>query len=454
MRTVPPGSSVTRGSCPARGLPRQAGGRRDQSDPYRSPSVRLRPRGQFISVDPLLTLDQHQSLNGYSYANQHPATSSDPTGLQDPGSCVTQACFEQSTEAIKNASSEEEKECIRHGCYTGKGSSGRETGGGGGGGGGTSATSSTGNTVPAEVFSNTSTCGVSMGRPYCDHGNGDVRYQAQDNRNGARIYEPSPAPVLIGGHTVDDEVLKELGLMVCGWIPLAGAGCDLYDGVRAADEGDKVGVALAGAGFIPVFGDGARLGKQLDRLRDAARPCNSFLAGTDVLMADGTTKNIEDVQVGDMVMARDPETGDWGPREVTHLIRGRGDKQLNELSIATEDGIQQLIATDEHPFWSPSERRWMDAADLTAGMTLLAKSGDTVVVTANRAYTERVRTYNLTVNDLHTYYVLAGETPGSGAQFEWSVRNRGAGKRRLAAHRGPSPAWRCTGGRCRRDLHR
>jgi RHS repeat-associated protein len=39
--------------------------------------------GQFISVDPILSLDQHQSLNGYSYARQHPATSSDPTGLCD-----------------------------------------------------------------------------------------------------------------------------------------------------------------------------------------------------------------------------------------------------------------------------------------------------------------------------------------------------------------------------------
>ncbi|SCF67889.1 RHS repeat-associated core domain-containing protein [Streptomyces sp. MnatMP-M17] len=37
--------------------------------------------GQFISVDPLLSLDQHQSLNGYSYANNTPVTSSDPTGL-------------------------------------------------------------------------------------------------------------------------------------------------------------------------------------------------------------------------------------------------------------------------------------------------------------------------------------------------------------------------------------
>ncbi|MEU2156765.1 RHS repeat-associated core domain-containing protein [Streptomyces sp. NPDC019396] len=36
--------------------------------------------GQFISVDPILALDQHQSLNGYAYANNTPVTSSDPTG--------------------------------------------------------------------------------------------------------------------------------------------------------------------------------------------------------------------------------------------------------------------------------------------------------------------------------------------------------------------------------------
>ncbi|WP_329418309.1 RHS repeat-associated core domain-containing protein [Streptomyces sp. NBC_01268] len=37
--------------------------------------------GQFISVDPALVLDQHQSLNGYAYANNTPVTSSDTTGL-------------------------------------------------------------------------------------------------------------------------------------------------------------------------------------------------------------------------------------------------------------------------------------------------------------------------------------------------------------------------------------
>ncbi|MET7780938.1 RHS repeat-associated core domain-containing protein [Streptomyces sp. NPDC005388] len=40
--------------------------------------------GQFISVDPVLSVDQHQSLNGYSYAGNSPVTQSDPTGLQYP----------------------------------------------------------------------------------------------------------------------------------------------------------------------------------------------------------------------------------------------------------------------------------------------------------------------------------------------------------------------------------
>nr|WP_254712133.1 RHS repeat-associated core domain-containing protein [Streptomyces sp. TRM64462] len=37
--------------------------------------------GQFISVDPLMELDKHQTLNGYTYGSQNPNTFSDPTGL-------------------------------------------------------------------------------------------------------------------------------------------------------------------------------------------------------------------------------------------------------------------------------------------------------------------------------------------------------------------------------------
>ncbi|THA33092.1 hypothetical protein E6W17_32055 [Streptomyces sp. A1547] len=38
--------------------------------------------GRFLSVDPVLAPEDHESLNGYAYANNTPATLSDPTGLR------------------------------------------------------------------------------------------------------------------------------------------------------------------------------------------------------------------------------------------------------------------------------------------------------------------------------------------------------------------------------------
>ncbi|MGW2613328.1 RHS repeat-associated core domain-containing protein [Streptomyces sp. NPDC001500] len=48
--------------------------------------------GQFLSVDPVLAADSPQSLNGYSYANNNPATSSDPTGECADFDCPTRNC--------------------------------------------------------------------------------------------------------------------------------------------------------------------------------------------------------------------------------------------------------------------------------------------------------------------------------------------------------------------------
>jgi hypothetical protein len=134
-------------------------------------------------------------------------------------------------------------------------------------------------------------------------------------------------------------------------------------------------------------------------------------------MADGTTKDIEDIEAGDEVQALDPETGESGPRKVVRRIVTDDDKHFNELSIATKDGVETLTATHEHPFWSPSEQDWIEAGKLEPGMTLLTDEGDTLLVTGNRAYTQRARTYNMTVADLHTYYVLAGRTPV--LRFDW-----------------------------------
>ncbi|MFE2534958.1 RHS repeat-associated core domain-containing protein [Streptomyces sp. NPDC059371] len=43
--------------------------------------------GRFLSADPILAPSDHESLNGYSYANNTPVTLSDPTGLRPVTPC-------------------------------------------------------------------------------------------------------------------------------------------------------------------------------------------------------------------------------------------------------------------------------------------------------------------------------------------------------------------------------
>lgn len=49
----------------------------------------------------------------------------------------------------------------------------------------------------------------------------------------------------------------------------------------------------------------------------AAKPLCSFGVRPRVLMADGSTKPVSDVEVGDLVLAQDPETGEIGARKNT-----------------------------------------------------------------------------------------------------------------------------------------
>ncbi|MCL7377079.1 RHS repeat-associated core domain-containing protein [Streptomyces sp. 35G-GA-8] len=141
---------------------------------------------------------------------------------------------------------------------------------------------------------------------------------------------------------------------------------------------------------------------------------NSFTGDTPVLMADGTRKPIRDVRVGDKVLATDPETGESGPREVTALIQGSGDKSLTDITVAaaTADGKPaKITATDGHPFWLPEVKEWADAADLQPGQWLRTSSGTWAQITAISHRTQPTAVYNLTVDDLHTYYAVAGKTP-------------------------------------------
>ncbi|MFE2013950.1 RHS repeat domain-containing protein [Streptomyces sp. NPDC059491] len=60
--------------------------------------------GQFISVDPVLAVDGPQSLNGYSYANNTPVTTSDPSGM-----CAEVDCPAHGVTPVKNTSTVKQK---------------------------------------------------------------------------------------------------------------------------------------------------------------------------------------------------------------------------------------------------------------------------------------------------------------------------------------------------------
>ncbi|MEU6349497.1 polymorphic toxin-type HINT domain-containing protein [Streptomyces sp. NPDC047072] len=140
---------------------------------------------------------------------------------------------------------------------------------------------------------------------------------------------------------------------------------------------------------------------------------NSFVPGTRVLMADGSTKPIEDVEIGDKVAASDVETDDAQSRTVTRTITGQGIKHLVTITVDTDgrsgNATSQITATDGHPFWLPDEGRWVEAATLHPGQWLSTGSGSWVQVSAVSTRTAEAKVHNLTVAGVHTYYVLAGD---------------------------------------------
>ena len=148
---------------------------------------------------------------------------------------------------------------------------------------------------------------------------------------------------------------------------------------------------------------------------DGPTSCNSFPAETRVLMADGTTKAIGEVHDGDVVMATDPQTGETRPETVTTTITTPDDKAFTDLTL-TDDANPRgppatLTSTHHHPYWSDTRHQWVDAGELTPGEHLRRPDGTTLTVQNVRNYAYAVTTHNLTVDQLHTYYVLVGATP-------------------------------------------
>ncbi|WP_406446857.1 polymorphic toxin-type HINT domain-containing protein [Streptomyces sp. NBC_01613] len=163
-----------------------------------------------------------------------------------------------------------------------------------------------------------------------------------------------------------------------------------------------------------------------DATEDAAScAVHSFVPSTGVRLADGTSKPISKVKAGDSVLATDPQTGVTAPEKVQNVIVTKTDKDFTTLTVDTSpvrgppshgqaqtptSAQQTLTTTWHHPFWDATHHHWTDAHDLTLGTKLRTTDGVTVTVAKVHNFHQHGTTYDLTVGNLHTYYVLAGHT--------------------------------------------
>ncbi|MFJ8634510.1 RICIN domain-containing protein [Streptomyces sp. NPDC093568] len=207
------------------------------------------------------------------------------------------------------------------------------------------------------------------------------------------------------------------------------------DGIRALDAAMRTGIgvrdafnALKALRINPAtLADVERIVNTSDALKTACR-INSFPGGTQVLMGDGSRRAIRDVRQNDMVLAADPETGLLRPEQVTRTFR-HDTSHLVDITVA---GGGRLSSTTGHRFFV-TDRGWTLVSDLRTGDRLVTPDGTVRSVTAlqNRSGLTPRSVYDLTVSDLHTFYVLAGKTPvlahNCDGEVRWLTENLSAG---------------------------
>ena len=131
-----------------------------------------------------------------------------------------------------------------------------------------------------------------------------------------------------------------------------------------------------------------------------------FVAGTSISMADGTSKNIEDVKVGDKIFT-------WNEKDAVKEIS----QVSNEINL-TKDDIYEVVFADasmsvfttkfnctaEHPVLI-KDKGWVSAEDLKEGdLAQDINANPMVVKSVKLISTEATKVYNLSVEGNHNYY--------------------------------------------------
>jgi RHS repeat-associated protein len=361
--------------------------------------------GRFISVDPVMDLANPQQMHGYAYAGNSPITKSDPTGLLEDANPGGGAPAGKKLPPSKPSTPNNNQGPV----IVGVGAAGMDEAYG----------QAHDESVWAKRRGYKTTFAITKIQVKIQEGQNVGRYVAVPGVIIALSFIPNPDcsdPLNEGPgpyYSADSLTREERAAynaahpperepepMSFGEFLASVTGADtIIDCIQNPSWG---GCIAAAAEFIPLpIGKGAKL------LGKAVTKACSFTAETHVLMANGTTKRIQDIDIGDQVQATDPETGENGTRTVTAAWK----HQDTVLDLVTEDGAT-VTTTEDHPFYNATDHQWQQAQHLDPGDNLLTANGKNIEVIGLRLPSAHTATaYNLTVNDIHTYYVLAGATP-------------------------------------------
>lgn len=158
-------------------------------------------------------------------------------------------------------------------------------------------------------------------------------------------------------------------------------------------------------------------------LKPALRP--STAVGSTGSAELWTTRAIEDVTVGDLVLARDEHGAEIGWKPVKEVYR-RTSKHLRHLTFRDASGKEQHFeTTDEHPFWSLTAKKFVNAGDLKTGDQVTSappRQGNPdldhpsaiqiLTATHRDEHPNGITVYNFQVEDFHTYFVAARGATG------------------------------------------
>ncbi|PRA01673.1 MULTISPECIES: S8 family serine peptidase [unclassified Paenibacillus] len=210
-----------------------------------------------------------------------------------------------------------------------------------------------------------------------------------------RFWENSEKAALCKGKTGKD--LIHCSLENIGQIPILGEAADAVNGVAYLIEGDAANALWSLGAMVPFLGNGVSGFKTVKKIYKS-NPCGCMPEGTIIQTKNGE-KPIEEVKVGDLVLAKDTDRNIQSYKPVEHLFNTTADV-IYTLQIGEAD----VRTTGNHRFWIKN-RGWIPADELVVGDQVELQDGSLERINSIEFNYEIVKVYNFTVTEFHSYYV-------------------------------------------------